>query len=257
MLSTMMDIQLTITSLMRYGTTVYGGQGGRHLRPGTAPRRQSYAADRPPRGPAGQRAALARRGRRPAGRHADVEQRRAPRGIPGHPVDGRGAAHAQPAARPARPDRLHRHPCRGRRRSSSTATLVPLLAQVLPHAAAIRHVHRHRPGEAETRSSPPLAGPGTRGALLRGRCSPRQPDIVRLARAGRAVGRGDVLHQRHHRPPQGRGLQPPLVVPALDGRLHGQQLRRVRARPGPAGRAACSTPTPGACPTPRCWPAPT
>ena len=37
----------------------------------------------------------------------------------------------------------------------------------------------------------------------------------------RARRRGDVLHERHHREPEGRRLQPPLQLPALDGRLPG------------------------------------
>ena len=46
---------------------------------------------------------------------------------------------------------------------------------------------------------------------------------LRLARGGRARRRRDVLHQRHHRQPQGRRLQPPLGLPALDGGQHGQR----------------------------------
>ena len=59
----------------------------------------------------------------------------------------------------------------------------------------------------------------------------------RVRGGGRGPGRGHVLHQRHHRQPQGRGVLPPLDRAALDGRDDGRQHRRVRARRGPAGRA--------------------
>ena len=48
---------------------------------------------------------------------------------------------------------------------------------------------------------------------------------VRLAGDRRELGRRHVLHQRHHRQPQGRRLQPPLGLPALDGGLYGQRHR--------------------------------
>ena len=39
----------------------------------------------------------------------------------------------------------------------------------------------------------------------------------------REVRGRDVLHQRHHRPPQRRGLQPPFELSAHDGGLYGQR----------------------------------
>ncbi len=110
MLSTMMDVPLTVAGLMRYGTTVYGDSEVVTCTTDGV-RRQSYAQT-------GARAAQlagalreARRGRGPAGRHPDVEQLRAPGGLPGRPLHGRGAAHAEPAARPEAAQ-LHRQPCR-------------------------------------------------------------------------------------------------------------------------------------------------
>ena len=61
--------------------------------------------------------------------------------------------------------------------------------------------------------------------------------VTRLARHRRDRRRRDVLHLRHHRQPQGRGLQPPLDVPALDGRRHGRRDGADAVRPDPADRA--------------------
>ena len=111
MRSTMQDVPLTIGSLMKHGTTVHADS---EVVTATADgtRSQTYAE-------LGRRAARLANGlrslghrRRPAGRHVPVEQRRAPRGLPGDPVDGRGAAHAQHPPVP-RAARLHRQPRRG------------------------------------------------------------------------------------------------------------------------------------------------
>ena len=47
----------------------------------------------------------------------------------------------------------------------------------------------------------------------------------------------DVLHERHHRQPEGRRLLAPLDVPAHDGRDAGRLARRARVGRDPAGRA--------------------
>ena len=114
MKSTMQDAQLTIGSVMRHGTTVHGdsevvtatadGTRTPDVRRGGTPGR-----------PARPRPARPRDHRRPAGRDVHVEQRRAPRGLPRRPVDGRGAAHPQHPALP-RAAGLHRQPRRGPRR---------------------------------------------------------------------------------------------------------------------------------------------
>ena len=74
----MMDFPLTITTIMRYGTTVFGDKEVVTCAGDEPPRRRSYAD-------VGERTArlanalrVARRRRRPAGRHVHVEQRRAP-----------------------------------------------------------------------------------------------------------------------------------------------------------------------------------
>ena len=91
MRSTMQEFPLTIGAILRHGTEVHGdgrggdGDGGRSRAKPTT----TSAARRP----AGQRPAGTGDHRRPAGRHVPVEQRRAPRGLPRRPLDGRGAAH--------------------------------------------------------------------------------------------------------------------------------------------------------------------
>ena len=49
--------------------------------------------------------------------------------------------------------------------------------------------------------------------------------------------RRDVLHERHHRPPEGRRLLAPLDRPALDGRAGRRRRGGQRARHRDAGRA--------------------
>src|ERR1019366_8827440 len=66
--------------------------------------------------------------------------------------------------------------------------------------------------------------PGAAGVLVRGSAG-RGVILVRVARAGREVRGGNVLHQRHDRPAQGRRLQPPVHVPALDGCVPGSHVR--------------------------------
>ena len=90
------------------------------------------------------------------------------------------------------------------------------------------------------------------GARSTTTCWPTQSEDVRLARGRRARRRRDVLHQRHDRQPEGRGLQPPVDVPALDGgRALRQRRRASTCTTGCCRSCRCSTPTPGAWPTPR------
>ena len=65
----------------------------------------------------------------------------------------------------------------------------------------------------------------------------RRSRRVRLPRGRRVGGRGDVLHERHHRQPEGRRLLAPLHVPAHD--RHPDRVGRAVhvARPPPADRA--------------------
>ena len=141
------------------------------------------------------------------------------------PGDGRGPPHAQPPA--------------------------------LPRAARLRHQPRRGPGDHRRRLAGPTAGPGPRpahhgeahrrgrrrrhralgrDALLRGAAGRRGAGL-RLARPRRTAGRRHVLHLRHHREPQGRGLQPPVDLPALVRGHVGLDARHQRAGPCPLHRA--------------------
>ena len=53
----------------------------------------------------------------------------------------------------------------------------------------------------------------------------------------------------HHRQPEGRGLQPPLDLPALDGHHLGRRRSASTSGTGCCRSSRCSTPTPGARPT--------
>ena len=81
-------------------------------------------------------------------------------------------------------------------------------------------------------------------------CWPPRAPALRFPRARRERRRDDVLHVRHDRQPEGRRLQPPRADPALVRR------RATPTRsPSPSATRSCpwcrcSTPTPGACPTP-------
>ena len=91
-------------------------------------------------------------------------------------------------------------------------TLIPLLAEVLPHLTTVRHiVVVVGGGDAGRRWRRRGGSPCTLGRPAR-----RQAGRLRLARGRRARRRRAVLHVRHHRQPEGRRLLPPLDLPALD-----------------------------------------
>ena len=130
----------------------------------------------------------------------------------------------------------------------------------LDGAAAGEGAAGHEDGRARARArrdGDELAGMGPDDLALRGRRRQPAHDLRLAHRSRRAIGGGHVLHQRHDRQPEGRRLLPPVGLPALDGRLHGQRVRRQRAATGCCRWSRCSTPTPGGCRTPRGWPAPT
>ena len=195
------------------------------------------------RRPARRRARRARRRRRRPRRHVLLEHPGAPRGVLRDPVHGRGAAHAQHPPVP-RAARLRRQPRRGpdrhRRRlagpaardASSTSSQTVETFIVVGDGDASR-ARRPATGAALRRA------PRRRAA--RASTSPRST-------SGR---RGDVLHERHHRQPEGCRLLAPLDVPALARR----DARRPRSG-SPSATACsrscrCSTPTRGACRTRR------
>ena len=91
------------------------------------------------------------------------------------------------------------------------ASLIPLLAADQGRAEDRRDHHRRRRGRHLAARRDPLlrAAARRRGARLR------------MARARRALRRGHVLHERHHRQPQGRRVLAPLDLAAHDGRAGG------------------------------------
>ena len=225
MRSTMQETPLSIATLVRYGTTrARVGRGG-HLDGRRRPLRD-VRRGRPPGGPARPRPARARRHRRRPGRHVHVEQPGAPGGLPRGAGDGRGAAPAEHPALP-RPARLHRRPRRGqggpRRRLGAAG------AREGPAASCRRSSTWSSTARPTCRCS--RASHATVHAyeeLLAGR--PEEFDWVGARRRDR--GRGHVLHERHHRQPQGRRLQPPVDLPALDAGLHARRLRRCGSPTG-------------------------
>ncbi len=121
-------------------------------------------------------------------------------------------------------------------------SLVPVLEQLAPSFETVRHYVVMGDGDS---------GLAAERAALRGAARAGRRRLLRLPRARRAPGGGALLHERHHRQPQGRALLAPLDQPALldDADDRGQRPRR-------AGIACwrwcrCSTPTPGDCPTAR------
>ena len=116
-------------------------------------------------------------------------------------------------------------------------TLVPLLAAILPSLETVRHIVLTGPPSGEgSADAAALAGHGHEVHYYEELLA-AAAGHVQLARSRRAVRRRDVLHQRHHRHAQGCRVQPPVHLPARDGRLPGQRVRPERHRPGPAGGA--------------------
>ena len=134
-------------------------------------------------------------------------------------------------------------------------TLVPLLAQVLPHAPGIRHVIVTTP-EGGTDEYPPAELTGQSAQvhsytdLLAAAAR-----FVQLARPGRAERRGDVLHERHDRAT--RRAWSTVTGPCTCTRWPWPwaTCSRCPNRTGCCRSCRCSTPMPGACRTPPSWPA--
>jgi fatty-acyl-CoA synthase len=138
--STMQDAQLTITSLLRHGRTVYADSVGADLRRRQRARGDVRRGRRARRRLAGALAGLGvQQGDRVG--HVPVEHPGAPRGLLRRAVDGRGAAHAQPAAVPRAAGLRHRP--RAGQVVIVDATVLPLLAKVadqIPTVGALRLV---------------------------------------------------------------------------------------------------------------------
>ena len=158
------------------------------------------------------------------------------------PCSGPGAAHAQHPAVP-RAGHLHRQPRRGRGDLRRPVAARSALAAARRRSRPSRHIVVMDDGGARSRAPTAGADPRLRGPA-------RRRDARRVARRGREPGRVDVLHERHHRQPQGRRLQPPLDLPAHDGVPARRQPRRRASATRSCRSCRCSTPTPGASPTP-------
>ena len=248
MRSTMMDFPLTVTSIMRYGTTVFGDKEVVTCAGDEPTRRRTYADGGEPAGAAGERAAPPRRRRRPAGRHVHVEQRRAPRGLPGHPVHGRRAAHAEHPAR-ARPGRLHRHP-RGRPRGHRGRLAGPAVRRG-PAARADRQARDRVRGAAAAQTPgalAELAGASVHSYEELLAAEPDSfdwPELDERSAAAMCYTSGTT------------GLPKGVVYSHRSTYLHSMaRLPGQRASPSPSATGCCpscpcSTPTPGAWPTPR------
>ena len=99
-------------------------------------------------------------------------------------------------------------------------SLVPLLAKVAPTFETVeQYVWSATAMRARCR---------TRSATRT--CSRRAAGALRLSRARRAHRRGPLLHERHHRQPEGRALLAPLERPALP-RAAGWPTRSASRRP--------------------------
>ena len=224
----MQDRQLTLDHYFNRAETIFAKKEvvTRHGRgPRAGDLRRVGGAVPPPRRGVRRPRHLGRR----SGRHLRLEHRPPPRAVLRRPVQRPGAAHPQHPPVP-RAGHLHRQPRRGRghlRRPVVGGAAV----------AAPRHLRDGAPHRGDGRRSGRGAQPGRRSGppRLRGPAGRGRPG--RVAPARRGPGRVDVLHERHDRQPQGRGLLPPVDLAAHRRRDDGGQPRRLRARHDPAGGA--------------------
>ena len=222
----MQDMPLTVDAIFRHVEQHYGDGTIVTNNPGGITR-ATYAEWARTHPQARRRPGHARHQRRRPGRHVRLEQPAPPGAVLRRALHRPRAAHAQRAALPRAAD-LHRQPRRGRGHLRR-----PLRARD-PVAAHRHHEdgqagrgHGRRRGHRDPRRRP---DPRLRDAARRRRAG-------RLPRHGRDLGRLDVLHERHHRQPQGRRLLAPLDVPAHHGRPDAQRLRAGHQRRRDAGRA--------------------
>ena len=121
---------------------------------------------------------------------------------------------------------------------------------IVNHARGRRRLRRRLAGRAAGRARAaaagraPVRGHGrrrprraARRRLLRAAARGGRRGRVRVARDRRARRGGALLHERHHRQPEGRALLAPLGVAALDDDLHGRRRRALVARPRAGHRA--------------------
>ena len=102
-------------------------------------------------------------------------------------------------------------------------SVLPLLAKVLGQLPQVEHVVVNGPADLSRARRAATAG----RARATTTCSPGSPEEFDWVELDDETGRGrHVLHERHHGQPQGRGLQPPVDLPALDAGLHGRRRSR-------------------------------
>ena len=103
-------------------------------------------------------------------------------------------------------------------------SLVPLFAPVLQLAASVRHVIVSGPADPAAQRTLGEGGPAVH-AYEEMLAASRHRSRGRISTSGPPR---HVLHQRHDRVAERRGLQPPVDLPALPGGLPGQRIREVR-----------------------------
>ena len=229
----MMDFPLTLPTIFRRAETSFGAKEIVARLPDKSIPPLHLRRHGAPAGARGRARGARHRARRPR-RHALLEPRPAPRGLLRHPAARRRAAHAQPPPPPRRA-RLHRRPRRGPR------AVVDASCCRCSSSSAERDARSSTSSSSRTRTRTLLA------------IAPTADDWQRPASSTRR-GRGDVLHVRHHRQPEGRRLLAPRARAALARPSARPTSARHRASTTRCCRSSrCSTPTPGACRTPRRW----
>ena len=253
MRSTMMDAPLTVTALMRYGTSAYGD---RQVVTCTADgsRRQSYAET-------GARAARLANALRSLG--VDADQRIGT-------LMWNNSEHLEAyLAVPSMGAVLHTLNLRldpevigyiathaGDDVIIVDATLVPLLCRVLPHAPAVRHVLvTGKPGKHGETDGSALAGLAGQGREVHYYEDLLAAQPIRSAGPRSTSGWPPPCATRAARPGTRRALST-ATAPRTCIRLASARAMSSRcpSRTGCCRWCRCSTPTPGGSPTRRCWP---
>ena len=246
MKSTMQETPLLISRLLTFGTTVHAAEVVTWTADGRGARRTATSASRPPGSPmrCGGWASTAT-----SGSARSCGTTRSTSSLPRRPEHGRGAARAEHPALP-RADHLHRQPRRGpggRRRQLAW----PRRSQAAA-APDDRAARRSSTARCRTTTRAALAAADVEAVHDCRRCSTASRTTFDWPELDERDARRDVLHVRDHRQPQGRRL---LATGRTTCTPCSSACRRRWPRPGrPAcwRSCRCSTPTRGACRTPRC-----